>query len=442
MAQRVCDPGKDFESFSEWSFWWRAARAGMPKVERASYEGIGLQKGQLWIQGLLEEMEGFTTRSWLPETSKTELESDLQRVMEAMVAHDDAQSQLAVPDEGSPLWLNRRFALDFLTVYGDALAHAPEEMKADREIVCAAVGLYGYSLRFAIDELRSDKEVVLKAASTNFTVLQHATREFCESKECMLEAVKLHGLSLEYASPELKADRDVVLAAVQENGSAISMASVDLRADREVMLAAVRFYNPFAAPSVALQHASAALRSDRELVLEAVRQRGQSALRHASEELLADKDFVLLAARQSTKEFGKVDWLRKSGVDATDFNRSYWSSLAVAGQDSPILNARLLLVPREGEDGKTNFSCEVSLLSGASFACQLANSEMLGPFGSKRPGPLLNDLAKMLVEELPRCTEVVGVKHIFLAFQMSGNADSKVVTPWEWRRPLVDFLFS
>eukprot|EP00405_Crypthecodinium_cohnii_P010385 CAMPEP_0206440654 /NCGR_PEP_ID=MMETSP0324_2-20121206/12865_1 /ASSEMBLY_ACC=CAM_ASM_000836 /TAXON_ID=2866 /ORGANISM="Crypthecodinium cohnii, Strain Seligo" /LENGTH=218 /DNA_ID=CAMNT_0053908367 /DNA_START=96 /DNA_END=749 /DNA_ORIENTATION=- len=218
MAQRVCDPGKDFESFSEWSFWWRAARAGMPKVERASYEGIGLQKGQLWIQGLLEEMEGFTTRSWLPETSKTELESD----------------------------------------------------------------------------------------------------------------------------------------------------------------------------------------------------------------------FVLLAARQFPKEFGKVDWLRNSGVDATDFNRSYWSSLAVAGQDSPILNARLLLVPREGEDGKTNFSCEVSLLSGASFACQLANSEMLGPFGSKRPGPLLNDLAKMLVEELPRCTEVVGVKHIFLAFQMSGNADSTVVTPWEW----------
>ena len=78
-----------------------------------------------------------------------------------------------------------------------------DSQRTDREAVLAAVGKDGRALWHAPDELKADKEV------------------FEAAKASMIKAVGQDGLALEYAPDELKADKEVVLAAVGQDGRAL-----------------------------------------------------------------------------------------------------------------------------------------------------------------------------------------------------------------------------
>ena len=73
----------------------------------------------------------------------------------------------------------------------------------------------------------------------NGYLLQHASPALKADKEVVLAAVRENGYVLQYASPALKADREVVLAAVSNDSSALVYADEALKADKEVVLAAV-----------------------------------------------------------------------------------------------------------------------------------------------------------------------------------------------------------
>ena len=60
------------------------------------------------------------------------------------------------------------------------------------------------------DELKADKEVVIAAVSND-------------------------GNALEYASNTLKADKEVVLAAVSNNGNALELSSAELQNDPDII---------------------------------------------------------------------------------------------------------------------------------------------------------------------------------------------------------------
>ena len=89
----------------------------------------------------------------------------------------------------------------------------------DKEDVIKVVSEYAFELVNASDELKADREIVLAAVQND-----------------------TYGMALQYASKELKADREIVLTAVQKKSypSALVYASEDLRADREIVLAAVQ----------------------------------------------------------------------------------------------------------------------------------------------------------------------------------------------------------
>ena len=55
--------------------------------------------------------------------------------------------------------------------------YAPDELKADKEVVLAAVGQDGLALMYASDELKADKEVVLAAVGQNVHALEYAPDE-------------------------------------------------------------------------------------------------------------------------------------------------------------------------------------------------------------------------------------------------------------------------
>ena len=75
--------------------------------------------------------------------------------------------------------------------------HASENLRANRQIVIAAVQHCGCALDSASDDLKADREIVLVAVQNDAT-------------------------SLKYASRSLRGDREIVLAAVRENHTALS----------------------------------------------------------------------------------------------------------------------------------------------------------------------------------------------------------------------------
>ena len=149
----------------------------------------------------------------------------------------------------------------------------------------------GFDLKRLSDTLRANREVVLAAVKQNGHALQFAGGGLRADREIVHAAIQRHGGALRFADPSLRANREVVLAAVQENGLTLQFASDKLRANRKVVLAAVQQHG------LALQDASKDLCADREVVLAAVRQDGM-ALRYASEYLCADREVALAAAQQ------------------------------------------------------------------------------------------------------------------------------------------------
>ena len=165
-----------------------------------------------------------------------------------------------------------------LKQHGYALGLLPAEMRADREVVLAAVKQNGGALRYASPELLPPTAAAFAAVRQNGALLRlhRSSSGLKADKDIVFAAVAQDGYALEHAAPKLKADRDIVLTAVRQNGLALQYASTELQNDREVVLAAVK------QDGGALYYASAELQDDRETVFAAVQQDGQS-LRFASE---------------------------------------------------------------------------------------------------------------------------------------------------------------
>lgn len=170
----------------------------------------------------------------------------------------------------------------------DDLAGAPKEVRADRDIVLAAVQEFGSALEHASINLKQDKEIVLAAVSTGGDALEYASAGLAADRDIVLAAASNFGAALEFASAELRRDREVALAACSNDGEVLRLLDRELQADREVVLVAVR------QNGLALRHAAGDMRADREVVVAAVLQ-SPEALDFTSADLVADREVMLAA---------------------------------------------------------------------------------------------------------------------------------------------------
>eukprot|EP01045_Picozoa_sp_COSAG04_P007610 COSAG04_NODE_401_length_14952_cov_3.941224_6_plen_957_part_00 len=169
---------------------------------------------------------------------------------------------------------------------GCELKYLPEPLRGDKEVVLAAVTQDADALQHASEDLKTDRDVVLKAKGFDNT-----------DREAVLAAAAQDSGALQHASAALRSDKEFVLAAVARNGGALQHAPEALQSDKEFVLAAV------ARNGGALEHAPEALQSDKEVVLAAVARNG-GALQHAPEALQSDKEVVLAAVAQGYVPFG------------------------------------------------------------------------------------------------------------------------------------------
>ena len=103
-----------------------------------------------------------------------------------------------------------------VTQGGDAMKHASEELKNDREVILAAVTQYGYALEWASDELKHDEEVVLAAVAQDGGALVCVSEELKNYKELVLAAVTQLGDAIVDASKVLQNDLEVVQVAFMQ----------------------------------------------------------------------------------------------------------------------------------------------------------------------------------------------------------------------------------
>uniref|UniRef100_A0A7S3Q607 DUF4116 domain-containing protein n=2 Tax=Chaetoceros debilis TaxID=122233 RepID=A0A7S3Q607_9STRA len=105
-----------------------------------------------------------------------------------------------------------------LSIGEKILYDLPKKLKADKDVVMAAVTQDGGALEYATEKLKGDREVVLAAVTQNGRALKYAAEELKGDREFMLAAVTQDVRALEYAAEELKGDREFVLAAMNLNG--------------------------------------------------------------------------------------------------------------------------------------------------------------------------------------------------------------------------------
>mmetsp|Transcript_101310 Transcript_101310/g.180062 ORF Transcript_101310/g.180062 Transcript_101310/m.180062 type:complete len:380 (-) Transcript_101310:185-1324(-) len=144
------------------------------------------------------------------------------------------------------------------------LRNAPDNMKADIEIVLAAVTQQGRMIQYASEELQDSAEVISAALEQEGSALEFAGAAHRSNRSIVLQAVKQNGLALRYASGGLSSDHEIVAAAINENGSALQFAGDQLRSDLRIVLAAVQRCG------CAWQWAQGDAREDRGIVLAAV----------------------------------------------------------------------------------------------------------------------------------------------------------------------------
>ena len=217
-------------------------------------------------------------------------------------------------------WSRSRFG-------ASAFKYLPSEAMQDKEMALTAVAHCGLALKYASDELKADSDCVLAAVQQQGASIQYASKELRADRAVVLAAVQQSGVALEYGSEEPRADRAVVLAAVQQSGLALEYASKELRADRAVVLAAVQ------QSGMALKYASEQLKGDTAVVLAAVQRRDGRALKYASEQLQADKAFICRVVKINANT---LYWLSKElstdkavGLAIVQNNGTFFGKLSV-----------------------------------------------------------------------------------------------------------------
>lgn len=161
-----------------------------------------------------------------------------------------------------------------------------EELRADFDVVMAAVRADGHALRAAPAELRGDGELALAAVRECGLALQHASPALQGDRELVLAAVQRCGAALQHASADLRGDPEVVSRAVRRDQSTLSLAAESLRGDRDFMESMI------ALKGTLLQFATEELKQDRSLVLAAVAS-DPYAFAYAAGHLQSNRDFVL-----------------------------------------------------------------------------------------------------------------------------------------------------
>lgn len=152
------------------------------------------------------------------------------------LAEEAAQREVCLErrDRECAAWLYK------VTRDGLQLRHAPEAIRARREVVRAAVEQNGQALEFASDALRTDRRLVFAAVRCDGLALEHADDALRCDTTLVALALKRCGGALRYAGGRARRDEGLVRAAVEQDYRALHHAAAVLQSNPALVLAAAR----------------------------------------------------------------------------------------------------------------------------------------------------------------------------------------------------------
>ena len=103
---------------------------------------------------------------------------------------------------------------------------------------------HGSHLKFLSKRLKADPEIVFAAVESDGTALQFADEKLKADRAIVLAAVKSsRGKALQYADEKLRSDREIVLSAIAEDAWSLKYATHELRSDQEIVTTAFNEFN-------------------------------------------------------------------------------------------------------------------------------------------------------------------------------------------------------
>lgn len=190
--------------------------------------------------------------------------------------------------------------------YGLQLEFAPQTIKADYEVVMAAVMKNPKAIQFAAPELRSNKEIMLVAIKQDIDTADFLDPGVWQNRDFVIQAVRVDWQLLRMACEEFLRDPEIVLAAIEGNWDAVSAAAPEAWEYMPVPRAAA-VTGGWTVHNVAPHYLQARLRADKEFALHCVRLDWRN-LEKIDEKLLADFDIALAAVRQ---DWRALRWIHK-----------------------------------------------------------------------------------------------------------------------------------
>ncbi|RYF46300.1 MAG: DUF4116 domain-containing protein [Cytophagaceae bacterium] len=217
------------------------------EVQFAEYvvHEVGSRRGNMFRCALIVCLAygnlNYTPRETIRNFMQHSTDEQLWMMAAQVIAFDRHRTSAAIRDNRMVVLTFFRF-YKFYGYYYFNLGDISERLRADRQVVLAAVARQGYDLEYASAELRDDIEVVRCALGKSGSALQHASKRLRDREDIVLLAVQnSRGNAFEYASDRLKQDRDFALKAISlSEGGAFSGAAFALRDDLEFVTLALQ----------------------------------------------------------------------------------------------------------------------------------------------------------------------------------------------------------
>lgn len=211
-----------------------------------------------------------------------------------LVSHELLSKVFSTRPEAQPVQLVR-MAADWVETLRNVLSGKVQivdldgSLRADKEIMLAAIRRCPQALQHTAGSLRDDRELTMIAVQHCGPALEFAAAELRADREVVLAAVRDYGLAIRYAAEHLQADPQVARTAVLQNGWAFELLPQSLQRDREIVVAAL------GREGGVFEYLEGHFQKDRELALIALRSDAE-ALRYMSQETKQDPEIVSAAA--------------------------------------------------------------------------------------------------------------------------------------------------
>jgi len=184
------------------------------------------------------------------------------------------------------------------------LRKAPEELRADPDVIMEAMNQDAQAFKFAADSVKANRDCALKALQANWSLYEFIGLDLWDDREICKLFVPSRPLLFRRLSQQLKADKELAATVLANNNGWHLMNMVDaIRADRDLVLLSAR--NPGETPAYLnhrtfLSFVDPRLRSDKEVVLECAK--FGCKMEELPKELLEDQDVLHAVLAGNPKE--------------------------------------------------------------------------------------------------------------------------------------------